>query len=75
MEVHKMNKKIILVMLIIFGVVAVSGCIGSEDTSNNNEIPIVDNFFSDKGSDDNSNNNQPSEEPEPNEEPKPPSGE
>ena len=37
-----MNKKIILVILIIVGVVAVSGCISSEETSNN-DISTIDN--------------------------------
>lgn len=41
-EVYRMNKKIILVILIIVGVVAVSGCISSEETSNN-DISTIDN--------------------------------
>lgn len=41
-EVYRMNKKIILVILIIVGVVAVSGCISSEETSNS-DISTIDN--------------------------------
>lgn len=38
-----MNKKIILIILIIFGVVAISGCINSEETSNL-DVSSIDNI-------------------------------
>ena len=65
-----MYKKIILLMLIIFGVVAVSGCIGTEDTPDSNINPI--DGHNDKKIDNASDKNQSNKEKTPPKEPKPP---